>query len=278
MALRTGGTAGWLAPLLPLLLALLAAGAVTGSSAEGAEPLDGRTEAEAPLVPATSGPRRALRRRGSSSRGLNASVSSEVEFGVCTVTCGIGIREVLLTSGCPGTEEKCIVRVEECQGPVDCGWGIPISEGLSCVKMPCIYMPPENRFKFVWKMITPNQTAHILPNDSAIMEACRDIHLVTFQCETQENGNTIASVKYAVYATTEMQTKKSKRIETGQSRTEAVLVFCLVTGIIVTIGVIFAMIFMILHWAVVKSIWESKFGQGNQEKKLANKRSLHNME
>lgn len=34
---------------------------------------------------------------------------------------GIGIREVLLTSGCPGTEAKCIVRVEECRGPVDCG-------------------------------------------------------------------------------------------------------------------------------------------------------------
>ncbi|KAK2524108.1 hypothetical protein Q9233_009655 [Columba guinea] len=38
-----------------------------------------------------------------------------------TADMGIGIREVLLTSGCPGTEEKCIVRVEECRGPVDCG-------------------------------------------------------------------------------------------------------------------------------------------------------------
>ena len=34
---------------------------------------------------------------------------------------GIGIREVILTSGCPGGESKCIVRVEECRGPVDCG-------------------------------------------------------------------------------------------------------------------------------------------------------------
>ncbi|NXL46040.1 SACA1 protein, partial [Podilymbus podiceps] len=164
---------------------------------------------------------------------------------------GIGIREVLLTSGCPGTEAKCIVRVEECRGPVDCGWGIPISEGLACVKMTCIYIPPENRFKYVWKMLISNQTAHILPNDSAIMEVCRGTHSVTFQCETQENGNIIASVKYTVYSTTEMQTKKSKRIEIERSRrttTNAILVFCLVTGIIVTAGVIFGMIFMILHW------------------------------
>ncbi|KFV41703.1 Sperm acrosome membrane-associated protein 1 [Gavia stellata] len=146
--------------------------------------------------------------------------------------------------------------------------------------MPCIYIPPENRFKYVWKMLIPKKTAHILPNDSAVMEVCRDTHSVTFQCETQENGNIIASVKYTVYATTEMRTKKS-RIETGQSRrttTDAILVFCLVTGIIVTVGMIFAMIFMILRWAVVKSIWESKSGQDSQDKKLANKRSLCNME
>ncbi|XP_064303725.1 sperm acrosome membrane-associated protein 1 [Phalacrocorax carbo] len=211
---------------------------------------------------------------------LSASVSTEVEFGVCTVTCGIGIREVLLTSGCPGTEAKCVVRVEECRGPVDCGWGIPISEGLTCVKMPCIYIPPENRFKYVWRMFIPNKTAHILPNDAAIMEVCRDTHSVTFQCETQENGNKIASVKYMVYATTEMETKKS-RIEGGQSRrtmTDAILVFCLVTGLIVTVGVISAMVFMILNRAVVKSIWESKSGQDNQDKKLANRRSLCNLE
>ncbi|XP_049673633.1 sperm acrosome membrane-associated protein 1 [Accipiter gentilis] len=242
--------------LLPLL-ASLAAGAANGGSAEAAEALGWRAEP-----------------------GLNATVSTEVEFGVCTVTCGIGIREVLLTSGCPGTEAKCIVRVEECRGPVDCGWGTPISEGLACVKMPCIYIRPENRFKYVWKMLILNKTAHILPNDSAIMEVCRDTHSVTFQCETQENGNIIASVKYTVYAKTEMQTKKSRRTETGQSRrtTDAILVFCLATGIIVTVSVIFAMIFMILHWAAVKAIWKSKSGQDNLDKKLANKRSLCNME
>ncbi|XP_074720683.1 sperm acrosome membrane-associated protein 1 [Strix uralensis] len=213
--------------------------------------------------------------------GLNATVSTEVEFGVCTVTCGkICLQEVLLTSGCPGTEAKCIVRVEECRGPVDCGWGIPISEGLACVKMPCIYIPPENRFKYVWKMFIPNKTTHILPDDSAIMKVCRDTHSVTFQCGTQENGNIIASVKCRVYAKTKMQMKKLRRIETGRSRrttTDAILVFCLVTGIIVTIGVILAMTFMILHWAVVKSICKSKSGQDNQHKK-ANKRSLCNME
>ncbi|KAM9297910.1 sperm acrosome membrane-associated protein 1 [Morus bassanus] len=175
-----GASAGRLAALLPLLLGSLAAGSPEGGSSAGA-----------------AGPR-----GGRGEPGLNATVSTEVEFGVCTVTCGIGIREVLLTSGCPGTEAKCIVRVEECRGPVDCGWGIPISEGLACVKMPCIYIPPENRFQYVWKVLMPNQTAHILPNDSAIMEVCRDTHSVTFQCETHENGNKIASVKYTVYATT----------------------------------------------------------------------------
>ncbi|KAM6407387.1 sperm acrosome membrane-associated protein 1 [Pluvialis apricaria] len=164
---------------LALLLASLAAGAVIGSSAEAAGALGWGAEP-----------------------GLNASVSTELEFGVCTVTCGIGIREVLLTSGCPGTETKCIIRVEECQAAVDCGWGIPISEGLACVKMPCIYIPPENRFKYVWKMLIPNKTAHILPNDSAVMEVCRDTHSVAFQCETQENGNIVASIKYTVHAKT----------------------------------------------------------------------------
>ncbi|KFQ72261.1 Sperm acrosome membrane-associated protein 1 [Phaethon lepturus] len=147
--------------------------------------------------------------------------------------------------------------------------------------MSCIYIPPENRFKYVWKILIPNKTAHILPNDSAIMEVCRDTHSVTFQCETQENGNIIASVKYTVYATTEMKAKKSRTTETGHSRratTDAILVFCLVTGIIVTVGVIFAMIFMILHWAVVKCIWKSKSGQDNQDKKPSNTRSLCNME
>ncbi|NWX15520.1 SACA1 protein, partial [Aegotheles bennettii] len=183
--------------------------------------------------------------------GLNASVSTKLEFGVCTVTCGIGFQEVLLTSGCPGTETKCIVRVEECRGPVDCGWGKPISEGFASVKMSCISVPPENRFKYVSKTLFPNKTAHILPVDSAIMEACRDTHSVAFQCETQENGTIIASVKYRVCARTEMQTVKSRRVESGQTRrtkTDAILVMMVITVIIMIVGVIFAMIFMVLRW------------------------------
>ncbi|KFV42971.1 Sperm acrosome membrane-associated protein 1, partial [Tyto alba] len=93
----------------------------------------------------------------------------------------------------------------------------------------------------------------VLPNDSAVMKVFRDTYSVTFQCETQENGNIIASVKYTVYATTEMQTKQSRRIEIGQSRrtmTDAILVFCLVMGIILTVCMILVMIFMILHWQV----------------------------
>ncbi|XP_051469632.1 sperm acrosome membrane-associated protein 1 [Apus apus] len=134
--------------------------------------------------------------------GLDAEESMELEFGACTVTCGIGFREVLLTRGCPMSEAKCIVRVEECRGPADCGWGIPIPEGSACVKMFCISVPPENRFTYVWKILIPNETAHTLPHDSAVMEACRDTHSATFQCETQENGTIIASVKYRVCATT----------------------------------------------------------------------------
>lgn len=38
--------------------------------------------------------------------------------------------------------------------------GIPISEGPGCVKMPCIYMPPENQFKYVWKMLIPNKVSN----------------------------------------------------------------------------------------------------------------------
>ncbi|XP_063186985.1 sperm acrosome membrane-associated protein 1 [Chroicocephalus ridibundus] len=284
--------AGGLRLLLPLLLASLAAGAAIGGSAE------------APSGRAEPGP--------------SASVSPQIEFGECTVTCGIGIREVLLTSGCPGTETKCIVGVEECRTSVDCGWGIPISDGLACVKIACIFMPPEYRFKYVWKMLIPNKTAHILPSDSSIMKVCRDTHSGTFQCETQEKGTTVASIKYTVYAKTEEASflrpelaehiicfrlkhangpiDLSSRIETEQSRrtttkpeqsrtttkleqsmrttTNAILVFSLVTGIIVTVGVIIPMIFMICYWGAVKSFWKSKFVQDNQKKELDDKRSL----
>lgn len=38
--------------------------------------------------------------------------------------------------------------------------GTPISEGLACVKMPCIYIRPENRFKYVWKMLILNKVSN----------------------------------------------------------------------------------------------------------------------
>ncbi|KAK2527735.1 hypothetical protein Q9966_010184 [Columba livia] len=184
----------------------------------------------------------------------------------------IGIREVLLTSGCPGTEEKCIVRVEECQGPVDCGWGIPIPEDPTCVKMPCISIPPENQFTYTWKMLIANKTSHLLLNDSAVLKVCRDTHSLIFQCETQKNGNTIASVKYRVYAATGMQTIKPKTIEmnpSSKTMLDAILVFCVITGFIVIALEIFAMIFIVVFWGVLKSVWQLK---SEQDKKLANKK------
>ncbi|XP_025918424.1 sperm acrosome membrane-associated protein 1 [Apteryx rowi] len=214
-----------------------------------------------------------LRLKPTSCKRLNATVPRKVESGVCTVTCGIGIREVLLTNGCPGTDTKCIVRVEECRGQVDCGWGEPISDSPASVKMPCIFISPENRFKYVWKMLIPNEPALILPNDSAIMEVRRDTHPITFQCETQEKGSVIASVKYTVYTTPELETRPPRN-----TRTDIVLIFSLVTGIIVIVGVIFALIFIILHRAALMDIWESKFGKDSKDKQLAKKGSQRNVE
>ncbi|XP_019393273.1 PREDICTED: sperm acrosome membrane-associated protein 1 [Crocodylus porosus] len=207
--------------------------------------------------------------------GLNITtpVPKQVEFGPCTVTCGIGIRETLLTNGCPGSETKCIVRVEECRGPTDCGWGKPISESLVSVKIPCIFVPPENRFTYVWKMLIPDQQALILPNDSAILEVHRDTHPVAFQCDTKENDDLIASVKYTVYTTAELETRRSKR-----PGADVVLVFVLITGVIVCVGVIFALIFIILHWESVKAFWKSKIARSSKEEPSGSKGSLRAIE
>ncbi|XP_015679710.1 sperm acrosome membrane-associated protein 1 [Protobothrops mucrosquamatus] len=185
--------------------------------------------------------------------GENLTEPKEVEFGECTVTCGIGIREVILTNGCPGGETKCIVRVEECRGPADCGWGKPISESLLSVKIPCIFVPPENRFQYIWKMLIPDQQSLIIPNDSAILEVHRDTHPVAFECDTIENDELIASVKYTVYTTAELETRRLRK-----PSTDIVLVFVLITGVIVCVGVIFAITFIILNWAAVKSFWQTK--------------------
>ncbi|XP_066478814.1 sperm acrosome membrane-associated protein 1 [Tiliqua scincoides] len=186
-------------------------------------------------------------------RGANHTVPKQVEFGVCTVTCGIGIREVILTNGCPGAESKCIVRVEECRGPSDCGWGRPISESLESVKIPCIYIPPENRFTYIWKMLIPDQQSLILPNDSALLEVHRDTHPVAFQCDTKEHNELIATVKYTVYTTAELETRRLRK-----PNTDVLLMFVLVAGVIVSVGVIFAIIFITLNWASVKSFWQTK--------------------
>ncbi|XP_009998843.1 PREDICTED: sperm acrosome membrane-associated protein 1 [Chaetura pelagica] len=219
--------------------------------------------------------------------GLDIEEPTELEFGACTVTCGIGFREVLLTKGCPLSEAKCIVRVEECRGPADCGWGIPIPEGSACVKMLCISVPPENRFTYVWKIFVADEAVHIVPHDSAVMEACRDTHSATFQCETQENGTVIASVKYRVCAATASKTSHgdfSQHELAGvvwlllKKKTNVPLIILLVTGIIVGIGVIFVVIFLIFCWFGAKSPQGLKFKQGNEYRRMVDKSSQYDME
>ncbi|XP_016062766.1 PREDICTED: sperm acrosome membrane-associated protein 1 [Miniopterus natalensis] len=183
----------------------------------------------------------------------NTKVVKEVEFGMCTVTCGVGIREVILTKGCPGSESKCIVRVEECRGPVDCGWGKPLSESFDSVKLECVHTFPENRFKYIWKILRPEQQSIILSNDSAILEVHRPVHPLDFECNTVENNEVVASIKFTVYASSELQMRKS-----GRADTDAVLVFVLTIGVVMCIFVIFVLIFIIINWAAVKSLWEPK--------------------
>nr|XP_021484530.1 sperm acrosome membrane-associated protein 1 isoform X2 [Meriones unguiculatus] len=183
----------------------------------------------------------------------NGTVVKEVEFGMCTVTCGVGIREVILTNGCPGGESKCIVRVEECRGPVDCGWGRPISESLDTARLSCVHTSPENRFRYVWKILKSDQQPVILPNDTAVLEVKREQHPMAFECDTLENNELVATVKFTVYTTGELQTRRSSRPDT-----DAVLVFVLTVGVIICIFVIFVLIFIIINWAAVKSFWGAK--------------------
>nr|XP_020640141.1 sperm acrosome membrane-associated protein 1 [Pogona vitticeps] len=197
----------------------------------------------------------------------NLTQPKEVEFGECSVTCGIGVREVILTKGCPEGETKCIIRIEECRGPADCGWGRPISESLATVKMPCIFVPPENRFQYVWKLLVPDEQSLILPNDSAILEVHRDTHPVAFECDTLENEDLIASVKYTVYTRDELDTRE---LSTPGSN---VTMFVLISGIIVCIGVFFAIIFIILKWTAVKAFWQTKLCRSREEPSLITMRT-----
>ncbi|XP_060089679.1 sperm acrosome membrane-associated protein 1 [Heteronotia binoei] len=244
MRLRRAGAVGELQLFVGLLLALLAkkpASSLNASASAEDVPVN---EPAVELVDSDA----------------NVTEPKEVEFGPCTVTCGIGIREVILTSGCPGGESKCIVRVEECRGPADCGWGKPISESLASVKIPCIFVPPEDRFTYTWKMLIPDQQSLILPNDSAILEVHRDTHPVAFQCDTSENDELIASVKYTVYTTAELETRRLKK-----PATDIVLVFVLITGVIVCVGVLFAIVFIILNWEAVKHFWQTKIWRSREE-------------
>ncbi|XP_062952178.1 sperm acrosome membrane-associated protein 1 [Cynocephalus volans] len=183
----------------------------------------------------------------------NTTVVKEVEFGMCTVTCGVGIREVILTNGCPGGESKCLVRVEECRGPVDCGWGKPISESLDSVRLACVHVSPVNRFKYMWKLLRPEQQAVILPNDSAILEVKRETHPLAFECDTLDNNELIATIKFTVYTPKELQMRSIRRPET-----DAVLIFVLTIGLMMCVFVIFVLIFIIINWAAVKAFWGAK--------------------
>ncbi|XP_041523280.1 sperm acrosome membrane-associated protein 1 [Microtus oregoni] len=183
----------------------------------------------------------------------NKTVVKEVEFGMCTVTCGVGIREVILTNGCPGGESKCIVRVEECRGPVDCGWGKPISESLDSVRLSCVHISPENRFKYLWKLLKSDQQPVILSNDSAVLDIQRELHPVAFECDTLDNNEIVASIRFTVYTTSELQMRRTIRPDT-----DAVLVFVLTIGVIICIFVIFVLIFIIINWTAVKSFWGAK--------------------
>ncbi|XP_069344921.1 sperm acrosome membrane-associated protein 1 [Eulemur rufifrons] len=197
----------------------------------------------------------------------NRTVVKEVEFGMCTVTCGVGVREVILTNGCPGGESKCIVRIEECRGPVDCGWGKPISESLGSVRLACIHISPVNRFKYMWKLLRPDQQPMILANDSAILEVHREAYPLAFECDTLENNELIATVKFTVYTMNELQIRRSSRPDT-----DAVLVFVLTIGVIICVFVIFVLIFIIVNWAAVKAFWGARSSTAEIQSELSSVR------
>lgn len=56
--------------------------------------------------------------------------------------------------------------------------GIPISKGPECVKMPCIFIPPENRFKYIWKKLIQNQVSNWTPLCAEKMHTTRIYHMV----------------------------------------------------------------------------------------------------
>nr|AAH48388.1 Spaca1 protein [Mus musculus] len=77
----------------------------------------------------------------------------------------------------------------------------------------------------------------------------------------------VASVKFTVYTTNELQMRRSSRPDT-----DAVLVFVLTIGVIICIFVIFVLIFIIINWAAVKSFWGSKTSATEIQSELSSMR------
>ncbi|XP_030051037.1 sperm acrosome membrane-associated protein 1, partial [Microcaecilia unicolor] len=174
--------------------------------------------------------------------GPDASSSRNLIYGPCTTTCGIGIREVMLSNGCPGNEAKCLVRVEECRGQIDCGWGKPLFETLESVQLSCVYTAPDNRFVFSWTMLIKDKQPLALPNDSNILEVKRQAHPVVYQCDTFEEKKLVARIKYIVYTEAEIEMRSSS------AGVDIVMVFVLITTIVVFLVLIIGLLFLFLQW------------------------------
>ncbi|XP_018884499.1 sperm acrosome membrane-associated protein 1 isoform X2 [Gorilla gorilla gorilla] len=149
----------------------------------------------------------------------NRNVVKEVEFGRCTVTCG----------------------------------GKPISESLESVRLACIHTSPLNRFKYMWKLLRQDQQSIILVNDSAILEVPRESHPLAFECDTLDNNEIVATIKFTVYTSSELQMRRS-----SLPATDAALIFVLTIGVIICVFIIFLLIFIIINWAAVKAFWGAK--------------------
>nr|XP_033792254.1 sperm acrosome membrane-associated protein 1 [Geotrypetes seraphini] len=154
---------------------------------------------------------------------------------------GIGIREVMLSKGCPGTEAKCLVRVEECRGQVDCGWGKPLFESLESVQLTCVYTAPDSRFIFSWTMLIKDKQPLVLPNDSNILEVKRQAHPIVYQCDTFEGNQLVARIKYVVYTEAEIE------IRSRNAGVDIVMVFVLITTIVVFLVLIIGLLFLFLQ-------------------------------
>ncbi|XP_029451289.1 sperm acrosome membrane-associated protein 1 [Rhinatrema bivittatum] len=179
-------------------------------------------------------------------------------YGPCSTTCGIGIREVMLNNGCPGTEAKCLVRVEECRGPPDCGWGKPLSESRTSVELSCLFTVPDTRFTYSWKILVKDQQPLVLPNDSNILEVNREAQPKVYQCDTFVGDQLVARIKFIVYTKAEIETRGRK---TG---VDIVMVFVLITSIVVFLVVILGLIFLMLQ---CKKSPKTIFRSGSDQRK-----------